>query len=180
MADALRDAIPRVPAGLTVAPTVTDGAKPYVSLMTRMSEESVIPSAPGSELWEAAPPASGMGGALVIVAPGGQTRRVSLGEKRTLTVGRTPGNDIQLSDRAASRHHARIVFDGQTCTVTDLDSTNGTYLGNSKLLPGVSQPLPPGAALRIGGHWLRFEAQAAPGPGYAALLPRARRYPARR
>ena len=32
------------------------------------------------------------------------------------------GNEIQLPDSAASRRHARVEFDGQNCTVTDLNS----------------------------------------------------------
>jgi hypothetical protein len=102
-----------------------------------------------------------MGGTIVVVTPDGQSRRVSLGEKRRLTVGRTADNDLPLSEVGISRHHCRIDWDGQNWAVTDLNSTNGTFLGNSRLLPGMSQPWLPGVLLRVGGHWLRFDAQAA-------------------
>jgi len=162
VADALKAAIPRVPAGLTVAPTQVEGPKPYVSLMTRLAQESLAPAVPGIEQWEPAAPASEVGASLIVVSPDGQSRRFSLGQQRGLTVGRIEENDLQLDDPKVSRHHARIEFDGQTFTVTDLNSTNGTFLGESRLLPGVSQPWPPGVTLRIGDHWLKFEAQATP------------------
>jgi serine/threonine protein kinase len=163
LADALEDAIPRIPKELTVAPTRVEsaGPVPYVSLMTRLAQESVAPRAPGSEVWEAAPPASQFGATLVIVSPDGQTQRISLGERRTLTVGRTSANDVQLAETGVSRQHARIEYDGTTFTVTDLNSTNGTFLGESRLLPGVGQPWPSGKTLRVGSHWLKYEVQAA-------------------
>jgi hypothetical protein len=170
LADALKGAVSRIPQELTVAPTRVDSvvpgagagmAGPYVSLMTRVAAESVVPSAPASDVWGAAPPASQIGATLIVLSPDGQTRRISLGERRTLTVGRTPSNDLQLEDKGISRHHARIEFDGQAFAVTDLNSTNGTLLGDSRLLPGISQPWPSGAALRIGGHWLKYELQTA-------------------
>ena len=168
MADALKAAIPRIPTGLTVAPTTVEGPRPYVSLMTRLAQESLAPGVPGTELWEAVAPAGQPGASLIVVSPDGQSRRVSLGQQRMLTVGRIEENDLQLDDHKVSRHHARIEFDGQTFTVTDLNSTNGTFLGNSRLLPGVSQPWPPGVTLRIGDHWLKFEVQAVAQPSMAA------------
>ena len=170
LADALQDATTRLPEGLSVAPTRVDSlaphtgagmAGPYASLMTRVAAESIAPAAPASDVWDAAPPASQIGATLIVLAPDGQTRRISLGERRTLTAGRTPANDLQLDDKGVSRHHARIEFDGQAFTVTDLNSTNGTLLGDSRLLPGISQPWPSGASLRIGGHWLKYELQTA-------------------
>ena len=163
MADALQGALERIPSGLSIPPTVQAGSapSPYVSLMTRLSQDSVAPAAPASDLWDQAPPSGQPGAALVVVAPGGQTQRIPLSEGQSITVGRTPGNDLQLVDKGISRHHARIAYDGQSFSVTDLDSTNGTYLGDSRLLPGVSQPWPSGTNLRIGGHWLKYEVQAA-------------------
>jgi serine/threonine protein kinase len=163
MADALQGAISHVPAGLSIAPTRAAGGQPspYISLMTRLSAQSIAPRAPGSEVWDSAPDASELGATLTVVSPDGETKRISLGEKRTLTVGRISDNDVQLVDKGVSRHHARIDFDGQAFTVTDLNSTNGTFLGESRLLPGVGQSWPSGAALRLGAHWLKYEVQTA-------------------
>jgi len=165
LAEALREAIAAIPGTLTVAPTqVDESAGPYMSLMTRLAEESVAPATPDSDVWAGVPPGSQGGAALIIVSPDGQSRRVPLGETGAVTIGRTPANDVQLADNAASRHHARVAFDGRTVTVTDLNSTNGTYLQDSRLLPGIVHPWPAGAPLRIGAHWLKYEVERAPVP----------------
>jgi len=79
-----------------------------------------------------------------------------------MTIGRDDDNDIVIDDTQASRVHARIEFDGSNYQVVDLDSTNGTYLANAKLLPGVPEVWMPDATLRIGSSWLRLNrAQAA-------------------
>lgn len=161
MAEALKNALPSVPEGLTVAPTMAQGTTPYVSLMTRLAEVGATPQAPSGEAWKAAPPPAQAGAALLVVSPDGQTRRVPLAGRNSLTVGRTEGNDLKLNDPNVSRHHARIDFDGQTFSVTDLNSTNGTFLGDSRLLPGVKETWLPGVQLRVGGHWFKFELDAA-------------------
>jgi hypothetical protein len=116
---------------------------------------------------EDASPIGQLGSSLVVLSPDGESRRFPLEGKRTLTVGRGEGNDVRLDDPEASRRHARIESDGERFTVTDLESTNGTFLGESRLLPGVSQPWPSGVRLHIGDHQLTFEVQtglsAAPG-----------------
>ncbi|MGB7338428.1 MAG: FHA domain-containing protein [Phototrophicaceae bacterium] len=56
-----------------------------------------------------------------------------------LIIGRASGaNHLDLSRHYAkmlgvSREHAIIKFDGKSYTITDLGSTNGTYLNNKKL-----------------------------------------------
>jgi len=60
-------------------------------------------------------------------------------------------------DPLVSRHHARLEFDGRTYNVTDLNSSNGTFLAKAKLVPGIPEVWPPDKLLRIGKHWLRLE-----------------------
>jgi diguanylate cyclase (GGDEF)-like protein len=50
-------------------------------------------------------------------------------------VGRDPGCDILLNDEAVSRRHAEIYFNqvDNTVWVTDLQSTNGTYLNGKRI-----------------------------------------------
>jgi uncharacterized membrane protein len=74
-----------------------------------------------------------------------------------LTIGRSADNDVALDDPKVSRRHARVEFDGAHYKVTDLNSTNGTYLTNVKLLPGVPEVWTPDKQLRIGDSWLRLE-----------------------
>lgn len=83
-----------------------------------------------------------------------------------MTLGRDADNDIVIDDNLASRRHARIDFDGQTYRVLDLNSTNGTYLGEKRLAPGAPEIWTPETALRIGDTWLRLErGGGSPGTG---------------
>jgi serine/threonine protein kinase len=77
-----------------------------------------------------------------------------------LTIGREADNDIVLDDAKVSRHHARIDYDGADYRVLDLDSSNGTFLANNRLLPGISDVWSPDKALRIGSTWLRLRRTA--------------------
>lgn len=131
-----------------------------VSLVTLMSSEAP-PRAPESEAWPTPTGREESGLQIVIVGKEGESRRVPFGEHRKLTIGREPGNDIVLNDQRASRRHAQVTREGDKLRVTDLNSTNGTFLGDNKLLPGVSEPWPRGQTLRIGSHWFRQE-HAAP------------------
>jgi pSer/pThr/pTyr-binding forkhead associated (FHA) protein len=65
-----------------------------------------------------------------------------------VTLGRAHDSTLVLTDDYASNKHARLVPTGDGWTLEDLGSTNGTYLGNSK----VSRPtaVTVGTAIRIG------------------------------
>ncbi|MCX5064296.1 FHA domain-containing protein [Micromonospora lupini] len=71
----------------------------------------------------------------------------------TLILGRDPGSPAAAAlsgHDAVSRRHAAVTTapDG-AATVTDLYSTNGTWLDQRRLEPGVRHPLRSGAALRL-------------------------------
>ncbi len=51
-----------------------------------------------------------------------------------ITIGRGTQNDIVLKDPYVSKKHAKIVEDEGTYFLEDLDSANGTYLNNEKVL----------------------------------------------
>jgi two-component system, NtrC family, response regulator GlrR len=59
-------------------------------------------------------------------------RTVSSGRERN-TVGSARQNDLVLRDPAVSRHHLRVETVPRGFLVTDLDSTNGTWLGSLRL-----------------------------------------------
>jgi len=46
--------------------------------------------------------------------------------------GRTPESEIFLADVTVSRHHAVFKVDSEGLTVTDLGSTNGTYVNGRR------------------------------------------------
>lgn len=71
---------------------------------------------------------------LVRINDGFAGEEFSLSETEN-TIGRTDENFILLSDPSISRQHARIINAGETYTVVDLNSSNGTRL-NGKALSG--------------------------------------------
>lgn len=111
---------------------------------------------------------------ITIMAPDGTVRVVPI-IATEVTVGRKPENTIVLDYPDVSPLHARIQFDGTHYRIIDLNSTNGTYLGNVRLLPGMPEVWAPEKAVRIGESWLRLErkqaARAAPQPAVAPGTP---------
>ncbi len=77
--------------------------------------------------------------------------------KQTYTIGRTDENEIVLAGDQVSRHHARLEKHETGWQITDLNSTNGTFLGKTKLLPQMTEDWPENIPLRIGNFWLRLK-----------------------
>jgi len=51
----------------------------------------------------------------------------------TTSLGRAEENDIVISEALVSRHHATITLDQSGCTITDLESGNGTYVNGERI-----------------------------------------------
>ncbi len=70
---------------------------------------------------------------------------------RPVTIGRSGGNDIPLPGCASvSAEHCRVALENGCVTVTDLTSTNGTYLDSQRLLPQVSTAAANGSVIYLG------------------------------
>jgi two-component system, cell cycle response regulator len=68
---------------------------------------------------------------VVIYAPvASELGRRHVLDKESITIGRDRENDIVLDSDSVSRRHARIEHRDGTFYVTDLDSTNGTYVND--------------------------------------------------
>jgi hypothetical protein len=79
------------------------------------------------------------GPALVVRSGGGMAgQSFQPGDGRTL-VGRSPECQIFLDDVTVSRRHAEIVRDGDTFTIRDLGSLNGTYVNRKRIESAVLQ-----------------------------------------
>ncbi|RMG15985.1 MAG: FHA domain-containing protein [Planctomycetota bacterium] len=85
---------------------------------------------------------------------------------RGVTLGRSVSADVTLYDIRCSREHCRVDTNAGGFSAVDLGSTNGTYLNEVRLVPGVPRPLLCGDRLRLGDTVL--ELRAAP----PAHLPR--------
>ena len=75
---------------------------------------------------------------------------VPISMNRTL-IGRALDCDVRITDTNVSRHHAAIVRIGDAVDITDLGSSNGTYV-NGDRISDVPVALVPGAQLIIGGR----------------------------
>ncbi len=162
LADALQVVIEATPAAAEAdykATTVEESPKPEleraaVSLVTQY--QASLESERGDSILEE----FGSAGELTenkiqVMQTGGapQTFAVKL---TGMTIGRTAGNDIPINDQQASRSHARIECRDGNFYVLDLNSTNGTYLGNTRLLPGIAEIWTPDKALCVGSTWFRL------------------------
>ena len=64
--------------------------------------------------------------------PGSEGKRYPI-EKTSITVGRSEGVDIVVVDTTVSRKHAQLEFKDNHYILTDLDSSNGTYVNGEKI-----------------------------------------------
>src|SRR5579884_2107840 len=69
---------------------------------------------------------------IIISEKGGAERRETF-ERNEINVGRVQGNDLMLPKGNVSKHHARLLLRDGRFIVTDLRSTNGTYVNGRKI-----------------------------------------------
>ena len=86
-------------------------------------------------------------------------REFQLQEGVTVTIGRREDNDVAVEDPAVSGHHAKIDSLGDRFVLTDLQSTNGSFV-NEQLVH--SHWLNDGDVIDIDGHqqearWFLFQ-----------------------
>jgi pSer/pThr/pTyr-binding forkhead associated (FHA) protein len=75
-------------------------------------------------------------------------------DRGVLTVGRHPENDIVIDHMGVSGKHAEVSVDGQSVVITDLKSTNGTFVNGHRIERAV---LRPNDWISIGKHILTFK-----------------------
>ena len=73
---------------------------------------------------------------------------------RTVTIGRSPTNQIVIREEQASRQHAEIFQSNNSWVVRDLDSRNGTAIDNQRL--SGDRPLKSGDVIWIAKTQLAF------------------------
>lgn len=91
--------------------------------------------------------APGMPRALVVTEGSLRGTSITLGRAPVL-IGRAPECTLVLEDDYASGRHARFTLQGGGWILEDLGSTNGTYLGRTKV--EAPTPVGPGTSVRIG------------------------------
>lgn len=102
---------------------------------------------------------------IVVQGPNsGRCYSLSNGE---ITIGRQQGHTITLADALVSRNHARLVVERGQGVLTDLGSTNGTFV-NGERVQG-SRPLRPGDRVQIGGGAFQLSTSSSAELGQMAL-----------
>ena len=74
-------------------------------------------------------------------------------DKEVLTIGRKADNDIHIDDLAVSGSHAKILTILNDSFIEDLDSTNGTFIGDDKI---TRHALHDGETIVVGKHELKY------------------------
>jgi hypothetical protein len=119
------------------------GSKATARAANRTARDSMAPR----------PPAPARGGRrsapskLVVTQGALQGTTLDLGEA-PITIGRANDSTLVVTDDYASSRHARIFAQNGQWIVEDLGSTNGTYLGRTRVTRPV--PVPVGVPIRIG------------------------------
>ena len=96
---------------------------------------------------------------IIISEKGGAERRETF-DRNEINVGRVQGNDLMLPKGNVSKHHARLLFRDGRFIVTDLKSTNGTYVNGRKISQATI--VREGDKIYIGDFVLRLETGQAP------------------
>jgi len=76
-------------------------------------------------------------------------------DKPSLTIGRKEGNDIHIDHMSVSGHHAKIEKKEDSFIVTDINSTNGTFVNGKRITAATI--LKPNDWINIGKHILYFK-----------------------
>lgn len=75
-----------------------------------------------------------------------------------MVIGRDPSNDIAPSDQGISRKHAKVITDpdGHTVRLTDLGSSNGTFVNDKKVEPNSTVTLQKEDMIKMGTFIFKF------------------------
>jgi adenylate cyclase len=103
----------------------------------------------------------------LIIKQGGSSREFPL-TKDSISIGRTPENDIELKDSLISRKHTSIVKKGERYVVYDLGSSNGTFVNRDRI---EMKPLDNGDVIRVGDSELQYVEDGATRPPPPKAVP---------
>ncbi len=73
-----------------------------------------------------------------------------------MTIGRDPSADISIADQSISRKHAKVTKAGDKVTITDLGSSNGTFVNDKKVAPNQSVDLAKEDMVKLGNSIFKF------------------------
>jgi eukaryotic-like serine/threonine-protein kinase len=168
MAQALRSVPYDATQIMTMAQATT---QEIVSLVTQLLPEVSTLNPPSIASGLAEP---GSGDYLIIQQRGEADYTVAL-EKAAVVIGRSQACDIVLDAPGVSRQHARLERTSTGWQISDMGSSNGTWVKESQLLPNIPEAWEPGSAARLGPYFIRWQPGArtavASGPAFMKTPP---------
>lgn len=124
---------------------------------------AVLAKSPASTSRTSMPPSAGSG------EP--SERSITFDATRVV-LGRAASADLVLPDASVSQRHASIRTSGAEYAVVDEGSTNGTFVGGTRLTPHLPRTLRSGDRLRLGRVWVEVRFNTAPATRDLALATR--------
>lgn len=91
--------------------------------------------------------------AKLVISTNGLVMREFVLEQERVTIGRNSRNDIVLNEPVVSGEHAALQLGPEGAVITDLSSTNGTYVNGERVK---KSPLRHNDVIGIGNHELRY------------------------
>ncbi len=92
--------------------------------------------------------------AVIVTEKGGSQQRLEF-EKESISIGRIHGNDVVLPRGNVSKYHSLLEYKNGTFMLTDMGSTNGTYV-NGRRIPD-SHPILEGDKIYVGDFILHVD-----------------------
>lgn len=103
----------------------------------------------------------GENGQIIVRFEGNVIQTIPL-TRTAITIGRAPDVGISLPHPLISRAHAEVRLDAQGLILTDLGSSNGTFIGEERLAPQQPRILTDRMSFRIGPYQLIYQAAQSP------------------
>jgi len=107
---------------------------------------------------------------LYVIDGPGKGKSFNLNDDIT-TIGRSPDNDIRISDKGVSRHHGKFLKKDDKIVIVDLNSLRGLFIDGEQIEPGHEVEIKKESNLRIGRAILSFQKES-PGRKLAKSLPK--------
>ena len=85
---------------------------------------------------------------------------------QSICIGKSPDNQLHLDDLTVSRYHVELTLRRGNIEVRDLDSMNGTYIGEVRIARALVRP---GTKLMVGSNTIALTAETGDAPAPARL-----------
>jgi len=94
-------------------------------------------------------------GCLIIIRGTPQGHRFFLTQTE-MTIGRDPAADISVNDQSISRKHAKVTKQADKVLLTDLGSSNGSFINDKKLAPNQTVQLAKEDMIKLGNSIFKY------------------------